>query len=88
LGVHFGAGDATAQDAGGGLDFPSGKPMRHVGMAAFAALSAFSLFLTCRTHKSAQDGGIEPAKTPLEMGEMPFSASKIRNCLIFIFMLL
>jgi hypothetical protein len=49
--LHLGAGGTAAQDAGGRLDFLGGKPMCHVGVAAFAALAALNFFLTGCAHK-------------------------------------
>jgi len=47
------AGSPAAQYAGGRLYFLRGKPMCHVGLAAFAALATFNFFSTDCAHKSA-----------------------------------
>ena len=51
--LHLGAGGTAAQDAAEYFEFRSGNPMRHVGVAAFAALTALNFFLTACAHKSA-----------------------------------
>lgn len=51
LALDFGAGGTAAEDAGGRFDFLGGKPMRHVGVAAFAALTTRNFFLSGCAHK-------------------------------------
>jgi len=50
--LHLGAGGTAAQDAAGRLEFLGGNPMGHVGVAAFATLTALNFFLTGCAHIS------------------------------------
>jgi hypothetical protein len=49
--IHFEASYAPSQNAGGRFDFLRGLPVGHVGVAAFATLTAFNFLGTSCAHK-------------------------------------